>query len=258
MAEDAAEAGGRVLSVIVPVYNEAERLEAILEERLFAAPCPIAREWILVDDGSTDGSGSILDRAVALTDEPVRVLHKPNGGKGTAVRAGLAHATGEFFLVQDADAEYDPDDIPRLLAPLLADEADVVYGSRFRRERHQVHRTFHYFVNRFLTLLSNVLSGIYLTDMETCYKLARTDLVRAMRLRARRFEFEVEFTAYVAKTGARVFELPITYYPRTHTAGKKISWRDGLAALWHLIRFNPLTSRSTAFRDLPERYRPTQ
>lgn len=247
-----------MLSVVVPVYNEADRLEAVLSERLFRAPCPIAREWILVDDGSTDGSGEILDRAPQLTDEPVHVLHKPNGGKGTAVRAGLELAKGEFFIVQDADAEYDPNDIPRLLAPLLAGEADVVYGSRFRRERHQVHRTFHYFINRFLTLLSNLLSGIYLTDMETCYKLARTDLAHAMRLRARQFEFEVEFTAYVAKTSARVFELPITYYPRTHTAGKKISWRDGVAALWYLVRFNPLTSRGKAFHELPEHYRPTE
>jgi hypothetical protein len=158
--------------------------------------------------------------------------------------------------VQDADAEYDPSDIPRLLAPLLADEADVVYGSRFRRERYQVHRTLHYFINRFLTLLSNILSGIYLSDMETCYKLGRTDLVRTMRLRARHFEFEVEFTAYVAKTGARVFELPIKYYPRTRTAGKKIGWRDGVGALWDLVRFNLFTSRAAAFRELPERYRP--
>jgi glycosyltransferase involved in cell wall biosynthesis len=252
----ASERDGRMLSVIVPIYNEAERLEEVLTERLFPAACPIAREWLLVDDGSTDGSGEILDRAAGLTDEPVRVLHKPNGGKGTAVRAALEHIGGDFFIVQDADAEYDPGDIPRLLAPLLADEADVVYGSRFRRERHQVHRTFHYFVNRFLTLLSNVLSGIYLSDMETCYKLARTDLARSMRLRARRFEFEVEFTAYVAKTSARVYELPIKYYPRTRTAGKKIGWRDGLAALWHLVRFNLLTPREAAFRELPERYRP--
>ena len=246
-----------MLSVIVPVFNEAQGLETVITERLFAAPCPIPREWILVDDGSTDGSGAILDRAAGLTDEPVRVLHKANGGKGTAVREGLQHARGDFFIVQDADAEYDPNDIPRLLAPLLADEADVVYGSRFRRERHQVHRTLHYFINRFLTLLSNILSGIYLTDMETCYKLARTDLARHMRLRARRFEFEVEFTAYVAKTSARVFELPIAYYPRTRTAGKKIGWRDGVAALWYLVRFNALTPRDAAFRDLPERYRPS-
>ena len=192
-----------------------------------------------------------------MTAEPVRVLHKSNGGKGTAVRVGLAEARGDFFIVQDADAEYDPGDIPRLLAPLLADDADVVYGSRFRRERHQVHRTFHYFVNRLLTLFSNLLSGIYLTDMETCYKLARTDLAHAMRLRARHFEFEVEFTAYVAKTSARVFELPITYFPRTRTAGKKIGWRDGVAALWYLVRFNVLTSRAAAFRGLPEHYLPT-
>jgi glycosyltransferase involved in cell wall biosynthesis len=246
-----------MLSVIVPVFNEVDRLETVLTERLFAAPCPIAREWILVDDGSTDGSGAVLDRVAGLTDDRVHVVHKPNGGKGTAVREGLRHARGDYFIVQDADAEYDPHDIPRLLAPLLADEADVVYGSRFRRERHQVHRTFHYFVNRFLTLLSNLFSGIYLSDMETCYKVARIDLVHAMRLRARQFEFEVEFTAYVAKTSARVFELPIAYYPRTRTAGKKIGWRDGAAALWYLVRFNALTPRSAAFSDLPERYRPT-
>jgi len=248
----------RLLSVVVPVFNEAHRLEAVLSERLFPAPCPITREWILVDDGSTDGSGEILDRAGALSDDAVRVVHKPNGGKATAVRAGLEHARGDFVVVQDADEEYDPADIGRLLVPLLADEADVVYGSRFRRERHQVHRTYHYFVNRFLTLLSNLLSGIYLSDMETCYKLARTDLVRAMRLRSRRFESEVEFTAYVAKTGARVFEMPIAYHPRTRAAGKKIEWRDGVAALWHLVRFNVLTPPAAAFRDLPDAYRPRE
>jgi hypothetical protein len=161
-------------------------------------------------------------------------------------------------MVHDADAEYDPTDIPRLLEPLLRDQADVVYGSRFRRERHQVHRTFHFFVNRFLTLLSNLLSGIYLSDMETCYKLARTDLLRSMRLRSRRFEFEIEITAYVAKTGARVFELPISYNPRTRSAGKKIGWRDGVAALWYLVRFNLLTSRQNAFSVLPSRYQPTE
>jgi glycosyltransferase involved in cell wall biosynthesis len=244
------------LSVIVPVYNEAGALRSLLAERLFAAPCPIEREWILVDDGSTDGSGPLLDELARLTSDPVRVLHTANGGKGSAVRSGLEHASGDFVVVQDADFEYDPADIPGLLEPLLLDQADVVYGSRFRRERHQVHRTFHFFVNRFLTLLSNVLSGIYLTDMETCYKVARTDLVRAMRLRARRFEIEIEITAYVAKTGARIQELPITYHPRTRTAGKKIGWRDGVAALWHLARFNVLTSREAAFHSLPARYAP--
>ena len=120
-----------------------------------------------------------------------------------------------------------------------------------------MHRTFHFFVNRFLTLLSNLLSGIYLSDMETCYKLARTDLLRSMRLRSRRFEFEIEITAYVAKTGARVFELPISYNPRTRSAGKKIGWRDGVVALWYLVRFNLLTSRQAAFTALPARYQPT-
>jgi glycosyltransferase involved in cell wall biosynthesis len=245
------------LSVIVPVYNEEARLQSVLTDRLFPAPCPIDREWIMVDDGSTDGSGSILDEAANWTEDTVHVLHKSNGGKGTAVRAGLEIAEGEFVMVHDADAEYDPSDIPRLLEPLLQDQADVVYGSRFRRERHQVHRTFHFFVNRFLTLLSNLVSGIYLSDMETCYKLARTDLIRSMRLRSRRFEFEIEITAYVAKTGARVFELPISYNPRTRSAGKKIGWRDGVVALWYLVRFNLLTSRQAAFTALPTRYQPT-
>jgi glycosyltransferase involved in cell wall biosynthesis len=246
------------LSIIVPVYNEGARLAWVLRDRLFRAPCPIEREWILVDDGSTDGSGGILDEAVNWTQDTVHVLHKSNGGKGTAVRAGLGVAHGDFVMVHDADAEYDPADIPRLLEPLLRDQADVVYGSRFRRERHQVHRTFHFFVNRFLTLLSNLLSGIYLSDMETCYKLARSDLLRSMRLRARHFEFEIEITAYVAKTGARVFELPISYNPRTRSAGKKIGWRDGVAALWYLVRFNLLTSRQNAFSVLPSRYQPTE
>ena len=178
------------------------------------------------------------------------------GGKSAAVADGIAAATGDFVIVHDADREYDPRDIPKLLAPLLQDEADVVYGSRFRRERTQVRRTSHFLVNRLLTAFSNVLSGIYLTDMETCYKLFRADLVKAMRLSARGFGFEVEATAYVAKTGARIFELPISYHPRTHLAGKKISWRDGFAALAYLIRFNLLTDLDGAFRDLPARYQP--
>ncbi len=240
------------LSVVMPCFNEAATIGSIVERVLES---PWTAELIVVDDGSTDGTPEVLagidDRRVSVSLQPA------NRGKGAALRRGFAQARFPFVIVQDADEEYDPVEVPRLLEPLLRDEADVVYGSRFRRERHQVHRTFHYFINRFLTLLSNVLSGIYLSDMETCYKLARTDLVRAMRLRARRFEFEVEFTAYVAKSGARVFELPIVYYPRTHAAGKKIGWRDGVAALWFLVRFNLLTSQEAAFGALPERYRPS-
>jgi glycosyltransferase involved in cell wall biosynthesis len=242
-----------VLTVIVPVYNEARQLPAVLE-RLFDAPCPIEREWIFVDDASTDGSGALLDE---LASERGKVIHcASNGGKGKAIREGIRHATGDYILIQDADLEYDPRDVPRLLAPLLADEADVVYGSRFRRERPQVHRTAHFLINRGLTALSNVLSGIYLSDMETCYKVFRSDLLKAMNLRSNRFGFEVESTAYIAKVRARIHEIPISYFPRTRLAGKKITWRDGVAALGQLVLYNLLTSERQAFTALPERYRP--
>jgi glycosyltransferase involved in cell wall biosynthesis len=244
-----------VLSVVVPVFDEEAHLEAVLA-RLFATPCPIAREWIFVDDASSDGSPAILD---ALRDRAdVTVIHRAvNGGKGAALRAGFAAARGDFVMVQDADMEYDPADVPRLLQPLIDDQADVVFGSRFRADRVQVHRTFHYLGNRVLTDLSNLASGIYLSDMETCYKVFRADLLKAMQLRSERFGFEVECTAYVAKTAARIYELPISYTPRTRLAGKKIGWRDGVAALWHIVRFNLLVSRTAAFgRALPARYEP--
>jgi len=188
----------------------------------------------------------------------LRVLRREaRGGKSAAVADGIAAARGDFVIVHDADHEYDPRDIPRLLVPLLAGDADVVYGSRFRRDGHQVHRTFHVFVNRALTLVSNVLSGIYLTDMETCYKVFRADLVKSMRLRSRGFGFEVEATAYVAKTRARVHEIPVAYQPRTRLAGKKISWQDGFAALGYMVRFNLLVDLDGAFRALPDHYLPS-
>jgi len=238
--------------VVVPVFNEAAQLQEALEN-LVRSPCPVPREWIVVDDASTDGSGAILD---ALAQRyPLRVLHLTrNRGKGACVIRGFQEARGDYVMIHDADFEYDPRDIPSLLEPLLAGQADVVYGSRFRKEAQQVHRTYHYVVNRLLTVLSNWLSGIYLTDMETCYKVFRADLVRAMKLRSQRFGIEVELTAYVAKTRARIFERPIRYYPRSRLQGKKIGWQDGLAALFHLVRFNWLTRRDDAFRDLPVRY----
>lgn len=241
------------LSVIVPVYNEAANLPRVVE-RLLAAPCPIEREWIFVDDCSTDGSPQIL-RELA-TRHGLRLFEQPdNCGKGSAVRRGIAEATGDFIMIQDADFEYDPRDVPRLLEPLLADQADVVYGSRFRDGAPHVHRTYHYLVNRTLTLLSNATSGIYLTDMETCYKLFRADLLRAMQLTSNRFGIEVELTALIAKLPLRVIELPISYAPRNRLQGKKINWKDGLAALVHMVRYNYLRPVDQAFVDLPARYR---
>jgi glycosyltransferase involved in cell wall biosynthesis len=248
------------LTIIMPVHNERDHVEEAVA-RVLSAPCPVARELILIDDASHDGSSEVLQQLAASHadhEAGVRLITRSGqGGKGRAVRDGIAVATGDWIVVQDADLEYDPADLATLVQPLIDDRADVVYGSRFRRERHQVHRTMHFLINRALTALSNVFSGIYLTDMETCYKLIRSDLLKAMRLRSDRFGFEVEITAYVAKAQVRVLELPISYFPRTRLAGKKIGWRDGVAALWHIVRFNRLTSRTAAMPDLPERFRPS-
>jgi glycosyltransferase involved in cell wall biosynthesis len=243
------------LSIIVPVYNEQAELPSLVD-RFMKSPCPIEREWIFVEDCSSDGSLNVLRDL--QPKHGFRLIEQPkNQGKGAAIRRGISEATGDFIVIQDADWEYDPEDLPTLLEPLLKDRADVVYGSRFRQTSPQIHRTYHFFVNRMLTSMSNLFSGIYLSDMETCYKMFRADLLKSMRLSSQRFGFEVEVTAYVAKTRARVFELPISYHPRTRLEGKKIGWKDGLAAVWHLIVYNFGTSFEDAFsKDLPGRYRP--
>ena len=239
------------LSIIVPVYNEEKELPKVIEAFL-AAPCPIEREWIFVDDASTDGSLAVLERM--RSQYSFRVIHlERNQGKGAAVIRGIKESTGDIIMVQDADFEYDPKEIPLLIQPILEDRADVVFGSRFKHSTLQVHRTYHYFGNRLLTILSNMMSGLYLSDMETCYKVFRADLLKSMNLVSKRFGIEVELSAYVAKTHARLYEIPISYYPRTRREGKKINWKDGVAALRHLIYFNFCRSFARAFSNLPKK-----
>jgi glycosyltransferase involved in cell wall biosynthesis len=225
------------LSVVVPAYNESATVETVAR-RLRALPLRL--EVIAVNDASTDGTGDILDR---LEREGVldRVIHqKQNCGKGAALRAGFAAAMGDVVVVQDADLEYDPDELLTLLEPIRRGRADAVYGSRFQGGPHRVLFFWHAVGNRTLTLLSNIFTNLNLTDMETCYKLVRRDLLQRLPLTSDRFGFEVEITARLAQSGARIWELPITYSGRTYAEGKKITWKDGFAALFHIIRFNLL------------------
>jgi glycosyltransferase involved in cell wall biosynthesis len=241
------------LSLIVPVYNEGHHLDTVIPF-LFSVKLPVETEWIFIDDLSTDDSLAKLE-AAALT-HPMKILKQTkNLGKGAAVIRGIREATGDLIMIQDADFEYHPKDIPSLIQPILDNEADVVYGSRFKKNAIQIHRTYHYFVNRFLTLLSNLFSGLYLTDMETCYKVFRADIIQNMNLTAVRFGIEVELTAYLGKIKCRIFELPIRYFPRSRLQGKKINWKDGVAALKHLVWYNYFVTRSQAFRaSLPSKY----
>ncbi len=222
----------RKLSVIVPVYNERNTVvEAVRRAR--TAEIPLDREIIVVDDGSTDGTRSVLPQ---LEDSTLRVvLHQENRGKGAAIRTGLGHATGDLVLIQDADLEYDPEDWPRLLAPVLRGKARVVYGSRFTGERRNM-LFWHWLGNRVLCLVANVLYNTTLSDLETCYKLFDRRLLEGIRLRSDRFGFEPEVTAKVLRTGERIYEVPISYAGREPEEGKKITWRDGFEALWILVR----------------------
>jgi glycosyltransferase involved in cell wall biosynthesis len=228
------------LSVVVPVYDEAATVEALIT-RLRSVPLDL--EIIAVDDGSTDGTGRILGdlERRGLVDTLIR--HETNRGKGAGVRAGIQAATGDAVVVQDADLEYDPDQLPRLLEPFLEGHADAVLGSRFLGGPHRVLYFWHRVGNGLLTLLSNMLTDLNVTDMETCYKLIRTDLAKHLPLRANRFGIEPELLARLAQAGARIYEVPISYHGRTYAEGKKINWRDGVAALWHILRFNLLGPR---------------
>jgi glycosyltransferase involved in cell wall biosynthesis len=235
------------LSVIMPAYNEEATVEQAVRR---LQTVPLRLEIICVNDASTDRTGEILDRLLA--DGSVhQVIHQPrNGGKGAAVRAGIRVATGHVIVVQDADLEYDPAQLPELLDPIRQGKADAVFGSRFQGGPRRVLYFWHSVGNRFLTLLSNMLTDLNLTDMETCYKMVRADVLKSLPLVSDRFGLEVELTAKLARARARVWEIPISYSGRTYAEGKKIDWRDGLAALWHILRFNlePMPRRDRTSR----------
>ena len=221
-----------LLSVIIPVYNEEKTLEKIVER---VQAVPVEKEIIMVDDGSVDRSREIL-KELSARDNIKVFLHKKNRGKGAALSTGLKHVNGDFVVFQDADLEYHPEEYPRLMEPIIKGDADVVYGSRFKGSG-RAFLFWHKMGNIFLNFITNLLYNSTLTDMETCYKMFRRDVIEGLNIESNRFNVEPEITAKILKRGVRVFEVPITYSGRDFSEGKKITWRDGFSALWTLLKF---------------------
>ena len=231
---------GATLSVIVPVFNEVNTVADVLRR---INDTPHKKEIIVVDDGSSDGTGKLLDQITGQFPN-VRVLkHEINQGKGAALRTGMAAVKGDIVIIQDADLEYDPNDYSILIAPIVNGMADVVYGSRFHPGPQRVLFFWHFVLNKLLTLVSNAFTDLKLTDMETGYKVFRADIVRHFTIEENRFGFEPEITAKVAQLGCRIYEVPISYHGRRHSEGKKITWKDGVAALYCILKYNLFNKR---------------
>ncbi|MFC1660842.1 glycosyltransferase family 2 protein [Gemmatimonadota bacterium] len=229
------------LSVVIPAFNEIHTAETLLRR---VRTVPLKLQVIVVDDGSTDGTRELLKRLEEEGLIDTLVFHEANQGKGAALQTGFEHASGDVTVVQDADLEYDPHELPFLLHPILSGKAAAVYGSRFLGGPHRVLLFWHSVGNRFLTLLSNMFTDLNLTDMETCYKMIRTDLLKGLPLTAKRFGIEPELTARLAQAHARIYELPISYHGRSYGEGKKINWKDGVAAIWYILKSNLLSPRA--------------
>ncbi|MBL4903239.1 glycosyltransferase family 2 protein [Desulfocapsa sp. AH-315-G09] len=240
------------LSIIVPVYNEQNTINSILdqvEESLKALTSIKSYELIVIDDHSTDNSKQVLEKRILSKDNYTLLSHDVNSGKGAAIQTGIAKTTGDIVLIQDADLEYDPNDYKILLRPFVEGKADVVYGSRFKGEVSRVLYFWHAMGNCFLTFLSNMLTNLNLTDMETCYKAFRGDILRNMILTSNRFGIEPEMTAKISKIDdIRIYEVPISYSGRTYNEGKKINWKDGVSAIWSIFKFNLFTSYKDSFQ----------
>lgn len=220
------------LSVIIPVYNEAGTILEIIQR---VKEAPFEKEIIVVDDSSTDGTASLLKE----NSEGIKALfHDRNKGKGAAIRTALPHITGDIAIIQDADLEYHPSEYPHLISPILNGVADVVYGSRFQGGTHRVLYFWHSIGNNVVTTLSNMFTNLNLSDMETGYKVFRSEVLKRIKIESSRFGFEPEITAKIAKMGCRIYEVPISYWGRDYSEGKKINWKDGLAALYWIIKFN--------------------